>query len=44
LINFIRKYLPESVNIRIYPGEDEISALVKGVLRVYDGEEEAREY
>ena len=44
LIGFIRKYLPESVNLRIYPGEDEISALVKGVLRVYDGEEEAREY
>lgn len=44
LTSFIRKYLPEHVNLRIYPGEDEISALVKGGLRVYNGEEEAHEY
>ncbi len=30
--------------VSLYPGENELSALVKGVLRVLDGKEEARQY
>jgi butyrate kinase len=30
--------------IRVYPGEDESSALAEGALRVLDGEEEPRRY
>lgn len=44
LITFIRKYLPEDVNLRVYPGEDEINALVMGVLRVCNREENVQYY
>ena len=30
--------------VTIYPGEDELLALVQGALRVMNGEEEAKEY
>jgi butyrate kinase len=30
--------------VRIYPGEDEMGALVQGALRVLNGQEEAKEY
>jgi butyrate kinase len=30
--------------VRVYPGENEMSALVKGALRVLSGKEQAREY
>lgn len=30
--------------VHIYPGEDELSALAEGGLRVLRGEEEAKEY
>jgi butyrate kinase len=30
--------------LSVYPGENELSALVKGALRVLDGKEEARQY
>lgn len=44
LTAFIRKYLPDGINLRIYPGEDEVNALIAGVLRVYNGQEKAQTY
>lgn len=44
LISFIKEYLPDFINLVIYPGEDEMSALAFGVLRVFEGKEEVKTY
>jgi len=44
LIKYIKKYLPKDVNVRVYPGEDEIFALVQGILRVHNNQEKVQEY
>lgn len=44
LINFLKKNLPEFVNLKIYPGENEMESLVYGVLRVLLGKEDLKTY
>ena len=42
--SWIKERVDFIASIHIYPGEDELSALVQGVLRVLRREEEAKEY
>ncbi len=45
LVAGIKSYLPAACSpVMVYPGENEMSALVKGVLRVLNGKEDARSY
>lgn len=44
LIQFLQDNLPDYVNIKIYPGENEMESLVLGVLRVLQGKEEVKHY
>lgn len=44
LIAYIKNYLPKFVNLQIYVGEDEMSALALGALRVYEGKEKVKTY
>lgn len=44
IINLIKEKVEFIAPIIIYPGEDEMLALAQGVLRVLNGEEEAKEY
>lgn len=43
LVPALREAIGWIGRIRVYPGEDELQAMVEGVLRVLRGEEEARE-
>lgn len=40
----IKALLPQKIKVVFYPGEDELEALVLGVLSVYKKEEEVKEY
>lgn len=44
LIGWIKEHVAFIGNVIVYPGEDEMSALALGGLRVLKGEEEAQEY
>jgi len=45
LVAGIKSYLPKACSpVTVYPGENEMSALVKGVLRVLNGKEDAQTY
>lgn len=44
LIDWIRERVEFIGDVRIYPGEDEMTALAEGGLRVLRGEENAKEY
>jgi butyrate kinase len=45
LVAAIRSYVPEHCGrVVVYPGENEMAALVQGALRVLNGKEEARTY
>lgn len=44
LCGVLREYLSFIAPIMVFPGEAELEALVRGVLRVLDGVEEEREY
>ncbi len=44
LIGWIREKIDFLGTVFVYPGEDEMSALAQGALRVINGEEEAQEY
>jgi len=44
LIGWIREKIDFLGRVFVYPGEDEMTALAQGALRVLDGEEKAREY
>jgi len=44
IVGWIRERVAWIASLLVYPGEDEMLALVQGVLRVLRGEEEAREY
>ncbi len=43
-INLVRERVEFISKVVVYPGEDELAALVRGVLRVENGEEEAKIY
>ncbi|MFA7075646.1 MAG: butyrate kinase [Candidatus Izemoplasmatales bacterium] len=40
----IKTYVDPIVKVTVYPGEDEIQALVEGAMRVLNNKEEAKEY
>jgi butyrate kinase len=42
VVERLRSYIEWIAPITVYPGEDELQALVEGVFRVLDGEEEAK--
>ncbi|MGB7265734.1 MAG: butyrate kinase [Terracidiphilus sp.] len=42
LVARLREYVEWIAPVAVYPGEDELRALAEGVLRVLDGEEEAK--
>jgi butyrate kinase len=44
VVRFIRKYIDWIGNIKIYPGEDEMSALAMNALEVLRGDREAKVY
>nr|WP_207716718.1 butyrate kinase [Clostridium beijerinckii] len=44
MVNLIRERVGFIAPIVIYPGEDEMLALAQGVIRVFNGEEEVKEY
>ncbi|MBZ4677368.1 MAG: buk [Anaerophaga sp.] len=44
VVGYIRKYIDWIGNIKIYPGEDEMSALAMNALEVLKGEMECKEY
>ena len=44
LIGWIREKIDFLGTVFVYPGEDEMSALAQGALRVLEGQEQAREY
>ena len=44
VVGYIRKYINWIGNIKIYPGEDEMSALAMNALAVLKGEMECKEY
>ncbi|MGI6630565.1 MAG: butyrate kinase [Bacillota bacterium] len=44
LTNWIKERVRFIAQVMIYPGEAEMTAMVKGVLRVLNGEEDAKEY
>ncbi len=44
LVAAIEAYLPPVCPLSVYPGENEMFALVKGVLRVLNDKEDARQY
>ena len=44
LVEMIKTYTSEIVNTVVYPGEDEMNALVNGVLRIINKEEELKYY
>jgi len=44
LVNWVRQRVAWIAPLLIYPGEDEMLALVQGALRVLRGQEQAREY
>jgi len=44
LVSAIESYLPPILPVSVYPGENEMFALVKGVLRVLNDKEDARVY
>lgn len=44
VVGYIRKYIDWIGNIKIYPGEDEMSALAMNALAVLKGEMECKEY
>jgi butyrate kinase len=44
LVDLIKKRINFIAPIEVYPGEDEIEALVEGTLRVLSGEEEPLRY
>ena len=43
-VGWIRKRVESFARVMVYPGEDEMRALVEGALRVLRGEEAPREY
>jgi len=43
-IEWVRKRVEFIAPLKVYPGEDEMQALVEGAMRVLAGEEEAQEY
>lgn len=43
-IKYLNQYLKGLCEVKIYPGEDEMLALVEGVMRVINGEEKAKIY
>ena len=44
IIDTICSYLPDHYNIKVYPGEDELLALVEGTLAVLSQQEDCRDY
>ena len=42
VVKLLREYLEWIASITVYPGEDELQALTAGVLRVLEGEEQAK--
>ena len=44
VVNMIKEYVNYIAEVRVYPGEDEMSALTEGALRVLRGEEKSKEY
>jgi butyrate kinase len=44
LVSWIRDRVEWIAPVLVYPGQDEMLAMVQGVLRVLRGEEEAKEY
>ncbi|WP_414054527.1 butyrate kinase [Macrococcus equi] len=44
VVNFIKSYVSWISEIKVSPGEEELSALYEGVMRVIRGEEEAKIY
>lgn len=44
LVGWIKERVEFIAQVLVYPGEDEMKALVEGALRVLRGEEEAKEY
>lgn len=44
LVNWIKERVEFVAPVRVYPGEDELSALAEGALSVLQGEHEAKEY
>ncbi|MBC8425231.1 butyrate kinase [bacterium] len=44
LVAAIESYLPPYCPVSVYPGENEMFALVQGVLRVLNGKEDAHDY
>jgi butyrate kinase len=44
LLDWIRERISFIADIKIYPGEDEMNALVEGVYYAYKGEQEIKEY
>jgi butyrate kinase len=44
LCGVLKQYLSFMAPVMVFPGEAELEALVRGVLRVLDGVEEEREY
>ncbi len=44
LVNWIKESVEHIAEVIVYPGEDEMSALAEGALRVLRKEEEAKEY
>ncbi|MFO8001505.1 MAG: butyrate kinase [Marinilabilia sp.] len=44
VVNYIRQYIDWIGNIKIYPGEDEMSALAMNALEVLRGERKCKEY
>jgi len=44
LVNCLRSYIDWIAPVSVYPGEDELRALAEGVLRVLNGEEQAKTF
>ncbi|PIE99007.1 MAG: butyrate kinase [Treponema sp.] len=44
LVNEIKSYIQKIVPVYVYPGEDEMTALMQGAKRVIEGKEEAKTY
>ncbi|MDY0140238.1 MAG: butyrate kinase, partial [Candidatus Izemoplasmatales bacterium] len=42
--DYIKKHVEPIVKVKVYPGEDEMQALVEGAIRVLSGEEKALNY
>ena len=44
MVNLIKEKVEFIAPVIVYPGEDEMLALAQGVIRVLNGQEEAKEY